>query len=192
MPELQAFPPVCSPNSSIMQRTSEKCARRSLIILRRLKKNAGFTSRRRTILEVTELICQVMEEKGISRTELAKRLGKSKGYISQLLDGEANMTVRTISDVFTALGKGLTILAKDVFAEGEPDRVERICAASVGRRNASRTVGRGYRWLHSASVQFVAARWSKRMWRSCCEAALHCRPRWRGGMFALWGEALSD
>ena len=58
----------------------------------------------RAIQEVTELICALMDERGINRTELAKRLGRSKGYITQLLDGQANMTLRTISDVFTAIG----------------------------------------------------------------------------------------
>ena len=61
----------------------------------------------RAILEVTELICEIMGATGISRSELAKKLGKTKGYITQLLDGDTNMTVRTISDVFTALGKEL-------------------------------------------------------------------------------------
>lgn len=57
----------------------------------------------RLILEVTELICEIMEAKGITRSELAGRLGKSKGWVSQLLDGGANMTLHTIADVFTAL-----------------------------------------------------------------------------------------
>lgn len=61
----------------------------------------------RAIQEITELICEVMEEEPISRSELAKRLGKSKGYITQLLDGRSNMTVRTISDVFTALRRAV-------------------------------------------------------------------------------------
>lgn len=61
----------------------------------------------RAILEVTETLCQLMEEDGVSRSELAQRLGKSKGYISQLLDGRTNMTIRTISDAFVALGRAL-------------------------------------------------------------------------------------
>lgn len=61
----------------------------------------------RAILEVTELICQLMEEQRVSRADLAKRLGRTKGYITQLLDGRANMTIRTISDVFTALESAL-------------------------------------------------------------------------------------
>ena len=61
----------------------------------------------RAILEVTELICQLMDEQDVSRSDLAKRLGRTKGYITQLLDGRANMTVRTISDVFTALDRSV-------------------------------------------------------------------------------------
>lgn len=61
----------------------------------------------RAILEVTELVCQLMDEQDVSRSELATRLGRTKGYITQLLDGRANMTVRTISDVFTALGRAV-------------------------------------------------------------------------------------
>lgn len=61
----------------------------------------------RAILDVTELVCQVMEEQDVSRSELAQRIGKTKGYITQLLDGRRNMTVRTISDVFTALDRAV-------------------------------------------------------------------------------------
>jgi transcriptional regulator with XRE-family HTH domain len=57
------------------------------------------------IMEITELICAMMEQEGVSRSELAKRIGKTKGYVSQLLDGSANMTVRTISDILGALGR---------------------------------------------------------------------------------------
>src|SRR5688572_21537873 len=58
----------------------------------------------RIILDVTERICEVLEENNMNRVQLASALGKSRGYISQLLDGSANMTLRTMSDVFLALG----------------------------------------------------------------------------------------
>jgi transcriptional regulator with XRE-family HTH domain len=58
----------------------------------------------RSILDITEMVCELMLENDVSRSELARRLGATKGYITQLLDGTTNMTVRTISDVFTALG----------------------------------------------------------------------------------------
>lgn len=58
----------------------------------------------RCIFEATERLCELMELHRVSRSELAKRLGKSKGYVTQLLDGSANMTLRTLSDVYLALG----------------------------------------------------------------------------------------
>jgi len=73
--------------------------------LTRTEEGRRLFQQERAILEVTELICEIMEDDGVSRSELAKRLKKSKGYITQLLDGEANMTIRTISDVFVALGR---------------------------------------------------------------------------------------
>jgi len=61
------------------------------------------------ILEITEFICRQMEKKGVVRSELARRLGKTKGYITQLLDGRTNMTVRTIADVCHALDCGFHV-----------------------------------------------------------------------------------
>ena len=61
----------------------------------------------RAILEVTELICQLMDEQNVSRSELARCLGTTKSYVTQFLDGRRNMTIRTISDVFTALKRAI-------------------------------------------------------------------------------------
>lgn len=58
----------------------------------------------RVIFETTNMICGIMENRGVSRKDLSVRLDKSKGYITQLLDGTTNMTLRTVSDVFLALG----------------------------------------------------------------------------------------
>ena len=58
----------------------------------------------RSIFETTEMLCDLMEREKISRSQLASCLGKTKGYITQLLDGSTNMQLRTISDAFLALG----------------------------------------------------------------------------------------
>jgi transcriptional regulator with XRE-family HTH domain len=58
----------------------------------------------RAIYEVTEQLETLMRELGINRSELAKRLGKTKGWVTQLLDGQANKTIRTIADAFAVLG----------------------------------------------------------------------------------------
>lgn len=64
-----------------------------------------------TILEMTEHICEVMQRKRVSRAELARRLKKTKGYVTHLLDGQ-NMTLRTLSDALTALGVELKVSSK--------------------------------------------------------------------------------
>ncbi|MBN2022082.1 MAG: helix-turn-helix transcriptional regulator [Pirellulales bacterium] len=69
------------------------------------------------ILELTELICEIMEEEEISRSQLAERLRRTRGYVTQLLDGRANMTIRTIADVFDALGT--TIHFHDEYGRGQ-------------------------------------------------------------------------
>lgn len=56
------------------------------------------------ILEVTETMAKALEASGITQTELAARLGKTKGYVSQLLGGGRNLTLRTLADVADALG----------------------------------------------------------------------------------------
>jgi hypothetical protein len=56
------------------------------------------------ILEVTEAVCRVMDETRTSRSVLAKLLGRTKGYITQLLSGRRNLTLRTWADMMTALG----------------------------------------------------------------------------------------
>lgn len=59
----------------------------------------------RAIYETTELLESTMAELGVTRADLAKRLGKSRGWVTQLLDGEANKTIRTIADAFAVLGR---------------------------------------------------------------------------------------
>jgi transcriptional regulator with XRE-family HTH domain len=56
------------------------------------------------ILEVTETLCELLEKEKISRKELADRLGKSKGFVSQLLNGGRNLTLRTVADILHVLG----------------------------------------------------------------------------------------
>ena len=66
--------------------------------------------RGRLELELTELICRLMEERKISRAELSRRIGTSRANVTQLLRDGSNMTVKTISDIFFALGSSLRVL----------------------------------------------------------------------------------
>jgi transcriptional regulator with XRE-family HTH domain len=59
------------------------------------------------ILEVTEALSEAIEERGLTRSEIAKRLGKTKGFVSQLLAGGRNLTLRTVADIADAIGISL-------------------------------------------------------------------------------------
>lgn len=63
----------------------------------------------RLILDVTERICELMDVQGVSRSQLADALDRSRPYITQMLRGSANLTLRTLSDVFLALGRQVQI-----------------------------------------------------------------------------------
>ena len=55
---------------------------------------ARLIAQEELIIEVTETLCELLEKEGgkISRKELAERLGKTKGFVSQLLNGGRNLT----------------------------------------------------------------------------------------------------
>jgi DNA-binding Xre family transcriptional regulator len=65
------------------------------------------------IAELTEDICRLMEEKQISRAELARRLGTSRAYVTKLLDGNANFTLATMVKLAMALDGALHLHIAD-------------------------------------------------------------------------------
>jgi transcriptional regulator with XRE-family HTH domain len=56
------------------------------------------------LFDATELVSRALEHEGISRAQLARRIGKSKAYVTQVLRGQNNMTLRTLSDLTDVLG----------------------------------------------------------------------------------------
>ncbi len=62
--------------------------------------------------EVTELISRMMREKKVTRAELAARLGKSRPFVTKLLRAGSNMTLRTVADVFYALGHSIRVIER--------------------------------------------------------------------------------
>ncbi|WP_230842091.1 helix-turn-helix domain-containing protein, partial [Vibrio harveyi] len=61
-------------------------------------------AREELVYNVTEDLLVIMEDSDISKTELSRRLGKSKSYVSQILSGSRNMTLGSFSDICFALG----------------------------------------------------------------------------------------
>lgn len=61
-------------------------------------------ARQELVYNITEDFLVIMENQNVSKQDLAKKLGKSKSYVSQLLSGRRNMTLGTFSDMCFALG----------------------------------------------------------------------------------------
>ncbi|WP_308467332.1 helix-turn-helix domain-containing protein [Rathayibacter soli] len=60
-------------------------------------------------IDASELIARALEASGISRADLARRLGVSRGEITARLKGERNITVRTLAETLHALGEHLSL-----------------------------------------------------------------------------------
>lgn len=59
------------------------------------------------ILEFNEKVVGMMLENEISRSELAKRMGVSKPFVAKLLNGNANMTIRTMVHISNVMNCNL-------------------------------------------------------------------------------------
>jgi transcriptional regulator with XRE-family HTH domain len=61
------------------------------------------------VIRTNERICELMETRGITRAELARRLRKSPPYVTRLLNGRPNMTLRTLTEIAVALGEAIEV-----------------------------------------------------------------------------------
>ena len=55
------------------------------------------------ILDVTERLAVELVKAGVTKAELARRLGRTPGFVSQVFGGGRNLTLRTIADIAGAL-----------------------------------------------------------------------------------------
>ena len=54
-------------------------------------------------IDFTEEICKRMDELGITRKELAERMGSSQAYVTKVLRGNANFTIESMVKIAKAL-----------------------------------------------------------------------------------------
>jgi hypothetical protein len=69
------------------------------------------------ILAATGAIVAAMERANVSRTELAAKLGKGPAFVSQILSGSRNMTLKTLSDFAWALDRQVREIPLSVLGE---------------------------------------------------------------------------
>lgn len=66
----------------------------------------------RLIIQTSELVWIEAKKQGKTLEKLAKAIGKTRGYLSQLLAGDRNMTLRTLSDLAYSLDMEITVALK--------------------------------------------------------------------------------
>ncbi|MFY9853973.1 MAG: helix-turn-helix transcriptional regulator [Terracidiphilus sp.] len=65
------------------------------------------------IADTAQLIWDLLERKNMKQADLARLLNKTPAFVSQLLNGKANMTVRTLAEVVYVLGATVAIDTHD-------------------------------------------------------------------------------
>src|SRR3989441_6467712 len=61
------------------------------------------------LIQLGEDICRLMRDQQISRAEVAERLGVSRAYVTKGLNGNPNLTIKTLLKLSDALGRELAI-----------------------------------------------------------------------------------
>ena len=94
------------------------------------------------IVAVTEAIATRMREAGLSRSQVAAKIGVTKGHVSQLLSGRRNMTLRSLADLLWACGFevrdlaigpiGVSIVPEEMLCDVQVADAEAVVDAGVG------------------------------------------------------------
>lgn len=63
-------------------------------------------------VEIANYIYDILEEKGMSQKDLARKLGKSEAEVSRMLSGTHNMTLATIAKISVVLEKDVIKVPK--------------------------------------------------------------------------------
>jgi transcriptional regulator with XRE-family HTH domain len=84
-------------------------------------------------LDATEALCEMMEEAKLSRADLAKKMGVSKAYITQLLSGSRNMTLQTLATAAFHCGRKIKVQYVPLEQEAEREEAETKFDASSYR-----------------------------------------------------------
>jgi ribosome-binding protein aMBF1 (putative translation factor) len=78
-------------------------------------------AREELVYNVTEDLLVAMEDAGISKADLARKLSKGHAFVSQILSGQRNMTLGTFSDICFVIGVEPQVrLGKPTKSDGSP------------------------------------------------------------------------
>lgn len=89
------------------------------------KEMARLFAQEQLIEEAGELVAVTMQREGVSKAELARRIGTSKAHITQLLAGSRNMTLRTLADLMHAMHERVLLAST---SSADVHRADIVCS----------------------------------------------------------------
>jgi transcriptional regulator with XRE-family HTH domain len=72
-------------------------------------RDSGDLAFEQSKLKIVDTIVEIMETEGVNKAELARRLDKSRAYITQILQGDVNFTIESLVRIATTLNCNLEI-----------------------------------------------------------------------------------
>lgn len=81
--------------------------------------------------ELVTRVSEVLKEKGWSQSDLADVLECSDAYVSKLLSGNANVTLKTVSKLESALGEDIMHIAWSFTSDHESDVLPKVWEVPV-------------------------------------------------------------
>ncbi len=92
----------------LIKRMTPKMAKRAAESLDSLS-NREIIDAENLVIDAQLLIQELLNERDLTRSDLAKLTGVSKSRLTQLMGSEANPTLRTLAKIFTALDEHLLL-----------------------------------------------------------------------------------
>jgi len=123
------------------------------------------------VTDAAELVARLMEKQGVNKAELARRLGKTRAWVTQLLSGRANMTMRTFAEVVYALNAEVKLSAEEQMSQREQ-------SALVQRWAARFKVPLTDDVLRKAEIRFAFSDLTPSVWGRHDQAELLERPEY--------------
>ncbi|MFG1293765.1 helix-turn-helix domain-containing protein [Xanthobacter versatilis] len=120
------------------------------------------------VIDAQLMIQRALNERGISRAQLARQLGVSQARLSQVMATDANPTLRTLAQILTTLGYKLTL--KELALDAALPCPEEEMSTSVEEAGAIETKSADV-WLDVGSEESVNVR------RAAVDERL--QPAWR-------------
>ena len=80
----------------------------------------------RAVFVATEVLSRIMDERGLTKADLARMLGTSRANVTTLLSGQRNMTIRTFARLAALLGMRVDMRPEPIRKEEFVNTLERV------------------------------------------------------------------